>query len=172
MSSLVVFSTSTGNTKKIADAIFSALKDTHKKIVDVNEINTVNINEFDKIIIGGWIDKGEIDEKAKEFMTQLKNKKAGLFVTMGGNPQTERAENCLQKIKESLEENRNIVEKMFICQGAIDPELINKFREMTAKGIAAGHFAATPEREARWAEAAKHPDEKDIENAKKTFEEF
>ena len=43
---------------------------------------------------------------------------------------------------------------------------------MTAKGIAAGHFAATPEREARWAEAAKHPDEKDIENAKKTFEEF
>ena len=36
MSSLVVFSTSTGNTRKIADAIFSALKDTDKKIVDVH----------------------------------------------------------------------------------------------------------------------------------------
>ena len=75
MSSLVVFSTSTGNTKKIADAIFSALKDTNKKIVDVNEINKVNVNKFDKIIIGGWIDKGKIDEKAKEFVTNLKNKK-------------------------------------------------------------------------------------------------
>ena len=72
MSSLVVFSTSTGNTRKIADAIFSALKDTDKKIVDVNEINKVNFNKFDKIIIGGWIDKGDIDEKAKEFLTKLK----------------------------------------------------------------------------------------------------
>ena len=67
MSSLVVFSTSTGNTRKIADAIFSALKDKDKKITDVNEINTININEFERIIIGGWIDKGEIDEKSKEF---------------------------------------------------------------------------------------------------------
>lgn len=168
MSSLVVFSTSTGNTRKIADAIFSALKDKDKKITDVNEINTININEFERIIIGGWIDKGEIDEKAKEFLTKLKNKKLGLFVTMGGNPETDRAKNCFQEIKKSLEKNGNIVEKTFVCQGAIDSNLINKFREMT-KQVTAGPFAATPEREARWAEAAKHPDEKDIENAKRIF---
>ena len=169
MSSLVVFSTSTGNTRKIADAIFSALKDSDKKIVDVNEINTVNMNEFEKIIIGGWIDKGEIDEKSKEFLTNLKNKKLGLFLTMGGNPETDRAKKCVQKVRELLEKNGNIVEKTFACQGAIDPNLINKFREMTKQGTA-GPFAATPEREARWAEAAKHPDEKDIENAKRIFE--
>ncbi|WP_374125210.1 flavodoxin family protein [Leptotrichia hongkongensis] len=168
MSSLVVFSTSTGNTKKIADAIFSVLKDKDKKITDVNEINTININEYERIIIGGWIDKGEIDEKAKEFLTKLKNKKLGLFVTMGGNPETDREKNCFQEIKKSLEKNGNIVEKTFVCQGAIDPNLINKFREMTKQGTA-GPFAATPEREARWAEAAKHPDEKDIENAKRIF---
>ena len=168
MSSLVVFSTSTGNTKKIADAIFSVLKDKDKKITDVNEINTININEYERIIIGGWIDKGEIDEKAKEFLTKLKNKKLGLFVTMGGNPETDREKNCFQEIKKSLEKNGNIVEKIFVCQGAIDPNLINKFREMTKQGIA-GPFAVTPEREARWAEAAKHPDEKDIENAKRIF---
>jgi len=102
MSSLVVFSTSTGNTKKIADAIFSALKDKDKKITDVNEINTININEYERIIIGGWIDKGEIDEKAKEFLTKLKNKKLGLFVTMGGNPETDRAKKCVQKGRELL----------------------------------------------------------------------
>lgn len=168
MSSLVVFSTSTGNTKKIADAIFSALKDKDKKITDVNEINTININEFERIIIGGWIDKGEIDEKAKEFLTKLKNKKLGLFVTMGGNPETDRAKNCFQEIKKLLEKNGNIVEKTFVCQGAIDSNLINKFREMAKQGTA-GPFAATPEREARWAEAAKHPYEKDIENAKRIF---
>ena len=169
MSSLVVFSTSTGNTKKIADAIFSALKDKDKKITDVNEINTININEFERIIIGGWIDKGEIDEKAKEFVTKLKNKKLGLFVTMGGNPETDRAKKCVQKVRELLKKNGNIVEKTFVCQGAIDPNLINKFREMTKQGIV-GPFAVTPEREARWVEAAKHPDEKDIENAKRIFE--
>ena len=67
-----------------------------------------------------------------------------------------------------LEKNGNIIEKIFVCQGAIDPNLINKFREMTKQGIA-GPFAVTPEREARWAEAAKHPDEKDMENAKRIF---
>ena len=169
MSSLVVFSTSTGNTKKIADAIFSALKDKDKKITDVNEINTININEFERIIIGGWIDKGKIDEKAKEFVTNLKNKKLGLFLTMGGNPETDRAKKCVQKVRELLKKNGNIVEKTFVCQGAIDPNLINKFREMTKQGIAEP-FAVTPEREVRWAEAAKHPDEKDIENAKRIFE--
>ena len=168
MSSLVVFSTSTGNTRKIADAIFSVLKDTDKKIVNVNEINTVNMNEFEKIIIGGWIDKGEIDEKSKEFLTNLKNKKLGLFLTMGGNPEIDRAKKCVQKVRELLEKNGNIVEKTFVCQGAINPNLINKFREMTKQGTA-GPFAATPEREARWAEAAKHPDEKDMENAKRIF---
>ena len=136
MSSLVVFSTSTGNTKKIADAIFSALKDKDKKITDVNEINTININEFERIIIGGWIDKGKIDEKAKEFVTNLKNKKLGLFLTMGGNPETDRAKKCVQKVRELLKKNGNIIEKTFVCQGAIDPNLINKFREMTKQGIA------------------------------------
>ena len=36
----------------------------------------------------------------------------------------------------------------------------------------AGHHSATPESEKRWAEAAKHPDENDIENARKVFEGF
>ena len=65
MSSLVVFSTSTGNTRKIADAIFSALKDTDKKIVDVNEIKTVNMNEFEKIILVAGLIKEKIDEKSQ-----------------------------------------------------------------------------------------------------------
>lgn len=170
MSSLVVFSTSTKNTEKVANVIFEALPGNieNKKIVNVDNVENININVFDKIIIGCWIDKGEADEKAKAFMAKVKNKKVGLFVTMGGNPETERAKLCIEKIKKSLEQNGNIVEKTFVSQGAIDPKLIKKFREMTIQGIA-GPFTATPEREARWTEAAKHPNEKDFENAKKIF---
>lgn len=53
---------------------------------------------------------------------------------------------------------------MFICQGAIDPELT----KMMQKQFPQGHpHSWTPEREALHAEAAKHPDEKDVEAAKK-----
>ena len=55
---------------------------------------------------------------------------------MGGNPETDRAKKCVQKVRELLKKNGNIVEKIFVCQGAIDPNLINKFREMTKQGIA------------------------------------
>ena len=42
---------------------------------------------------------------------------------------------------------------------------------MTAEGMT-GHQAETPEAEKHWAEAAKHPNEEDFQNAKKAFEGF
>ena len=131
--------------------------------------NRRNPDDYDKIIVGYWVDKGDADEKMKAFMSKIRNKSVSAFGTLGAKSDSEHAKKCMTAVREFLESNGNKVEREFICQGAVSPQLIEKFRKMTKEGILTGHHAATPETEKRWAEAAKHPDETDIENAKKIF---
>lgn len=169
MSTLVVYSTLTGNTEKVAKAVFEAIND-EKELKNVSEVEkTEDFEKFDKIIFGYWVDKGDADERMKKFMAKVKNKTVGAFGTLGAKPDSDHAKRCLGKVKAFLEENGNKVEREFICRGAIDPKLLDKFRKMTAEGMT-GHHAATPEAEKRWAEAAKHPNEEDFQNARKAFE--
>lgn len=170
MKKLIIFSTLTGNTEKIANGIFDVIEG-EKEIINVENANNVNFDNYDKILIGYWVDKGDADIKTKKIMENIKNKKVGTFGTLGAYPDSEHAKECVKKVREALEKNGNVVEKEFICQGKIAQYLIDMFREMTKNGKG-GHHAATPESEARWAEAAKHPNDKDIENAKEIFKEF
>ena len=170
MKKLVVFSTLTGNTEKIANAVFSSISG-EKELLNVKDTQNINLDNYDRIIVGYWVDKGDADEKMKDFMSRIKNKNVGTFGTLGADPVSEHARSCVSKVREFLENNGNKVEREFICRGAISPQLIERFRKMTREGMA-GHHSATPESEKRWAEAAKHPDENDIENARKVFEGF
>lgn len=168
MKKLVIFSTLTGNTEKIANAIFSVIEG-EKELLNVKDSDKINIEDYDKIIVGYWVDKGDADEKMKAFMSKIRNKSVSAFGTLGAKSDSEHAKKCMTAVREFLESNGNKVEREFICQGAVSLQLIEKFRKMTKEGILTGHHAATPETEKRWAEAAKHPDETDIENAKKIF---
>ena len=168
MKKLVIFSTLTGNTEKIADAIFSVIEG-DKELLNVKDSDKINPDDYEKIIVGYWVDKGDADEKIKAFMSKINNKTVATFGTLGAKADSEHAKKCMAAVREFLEANGNKVEREFICQGAISPQLIERFRKMTKEGTVTGHHAATPETEKRWAEAAKHPDETDIENAKKIF---
>ena len=57
-------------------------------------------------------------------METLKNKKVGTFGTLGAYPDSEHAQKCVEKISEALKANGNTVVAEFICQGAIDPKII------------------------------------------------
>ena len=50
MKKLIVFSTLTGNTEKIANAIFSEIKG-DKEIFIVNETQNIDVNDYDKIMM-------------------------------------------------------------------------------------------------------------------------
>ena len=162
MKTLVTYSTLTGNTKKVAEAIFEAVSG-EKELLPIKEVS--NHENYDKIIVGYWVDKGDANEECKKFMDLLKNKKVGTFGTLGAYPDSDHSKNCVKKIGDSLRENGNEVIAEFICQGAIDPKLMDMMRKMGDKGP----HAVNPERIARWAEAAKHPNEDDFNNAKKVF---
>ena len=80
MRSLVVYSSRTGNTKRVAEAIFKILPEM-KMLCPVEEAPSAD--GFDFIAIGFWIDRGFPDAKAQHYMKTLQGKRIGIFGTLG-----------------------------------------------------------------------------------------
>jgi len=164
---IIIYSSLTGNTAKVANAIAEEIG---CESVSFSEFKG-NLDEFDFIGVGFFVDKGGADTKFTKFYKEnIKNKKIGVFMTLGAEPKSEHAKMSLKKVEDELIANGCEVLCDFACQGAIDPKLIEMMRKMAEKGNSP--HPITPEREARWANAASHPDEADLANAKKAFEKI
>ena len=61
---LVVYSSLTGNTKAVGEKIFEIIEG-EKNIISVDDVKNINIDEFNRIIVGFWVDKGSADKKTK-----------------------------------------------------------------------------------------------------------
>lgn len=167
MKNLVTYSSWTGNTKKIAHAIHEEIKG---DILPMEEVKSWQ--DYDFLALGFFVDKGFANDEAKEFMEKIKDKKVGIFATLGAEPTSQHAIDTMKEVKEFLEENGNTVTHEFICQGAVDPKLIQKMRDMAARQGDKAIHPITPEREKRWQEAALHPNQNDLENAKLAFRDI
>ena len=76
----IVYSSLTGNTKVLADAIHEALPQDECEYFGVSD--TV-IPSSELLYIGFWTDKGNADTKTLQLLSQLKNKQIFLFGTAG-----------------------------------------------------------------------------------------
>lgn len=68
----IIFSSVTGNTKKLADTIHETLP---QDMCDYFGGNELQVPESDLLYIGFWTDKGNADNKTLELLSKLKNKK-------------------------------------------------------------------------------------------------
>ena len=75
--------------------------------------------EFDFLALGFWVDRGLPGGKIEEYMTKVKNKKVGIFFTLGAYPDSDHARDCLDKAKSLLGEGCQVLTS-FRCQGKID----------------------------------------------------
>lgn len=80
MNCLVLYSSLTGNTKKIAYAIYDEITSS-KDIFESN--SSVNLDNYDTILVGYWVDKGLCDTNSKLILENLTNKNVILFGTLG-----------------------------------------------------------------------------------------
>lgn len=157
---LVVYSSRTGNTEKIAKAVFNAVPEP-KEIFRVEDAPSPNLYDF--IAIGFWVDRGTVDEKAQEYMKTLNGKKVGIFATLGAYPNSAHAHEVLNRARDILDGNKVLGD--FICQGKIDPNILDKM-------IGDGVHTMTTERMARIKEAKTHPNETDCRSAQNAFREM
>ena len=166
MKKIVIFSSLTGNTQKVANSIANAL---NCKSVNYTQISLDELGNYDFIAVGFYMDKGDMDSEFKAFATQIKSKKLGLFITMGTDANSQYAQKAIDGFRAKFISQNNEILTTFCSQGAIDPKIIEKMREMAAIYPNNERYQITPDREARWLQASTHPDETDLNNAKKAF---
>ncbi len=163
MKTLLVYSSKTGGTKKVADVINERFQATD--YVDVVDAKNLNLDSYDLLIVGGWIDKGTMNKEVLEFMNKIKDKKIAFFFTLGAYPTSMHAYHCIERIKTTFEKNNNKCLGHFHCQGAVDPKLI----EWMKNNFPSDHpHGPNEDRLNRWEDAAKHPNQEDF-NAAKNF---
>lgn len=162
MKAIVVYSSRTGNTRKIAEAVHSALP-ANAEIYPVQA--APDPAGYDFVALGFWVDKGEPDAAMGAYMDKVWGKHVGLFGTLGAWPDSDHAKESMQKAVERVAENT--VLGTFLCQGKVDPKLLAALEKMKENP-----HPMTEERRARIAEAEKHPDENDCANARAAFAEI
>lgn len=160
MKSVVLYSSKTQNTQKLANAIKDVLK------IESFDINSnPDINQFDLIFYGFWVDKGEIDEVAKNFLDKITGKKLALFYTAGIEKENDYV-NTMNENFTNYANTKNHVLGCFMSQGAISDEVIEFSKQLALKFPNDSRYEITPKREQRWKESKKHPNEQDLENVK------
>jgi flavodoxin len=155
---LIVYSSKTGNTKKVAEGILKALqeKNLDVRIAAVEE----NPAPADWNLVGFWLDKGDMDAKAAAYIDGLKGQTLGLFGTLGAPRDSGHARTCAKKAEERTAAHNTCLGS-FLCQGKIDPALVESFRKLPSDNP---HYP-TGKNAALYDEAARHPDDRDIADA-------
>ncbi len=154
MKSLVVYSSQSGNTKKLAETVYDALPE-EKAIYPVEE--APDPSGYDLVAVGFWFKAGNPDPKSSEYLKKVKGTKLFLFATHGAAAGSAHAQKGLEAAK-ALAEGAEIV-GTFSCQGAVNPGLLEKVKARPNPPEWIGDADS----------AVGHPDEGDLENVKKAI---
>lgn len=149
MKSIVIYSSQTNNTKKMAEAVAAELRCSLQPLSEVSDLT-----EYDLVACGFWYKAGQADPATQEILPKLNGKRVFLFASHGAAVGSPPAENGMAKARE-LAKGAEVI-GTFSCPGEVDA----KFLEMAAKKDPAPPWLAA-------APAAKgHPDENDIQSLK------
>ena len=154
MKACIVYSSCTGNTRKVAEA----LADT-SGIPCFAVRHAPNPDDFDLLALGFWVRKGLPDARAQRYMARVRDKHVFFFGTLGAWPHSEHARRCLVATHELLQAGGNTVMDGFLCQGRVNPQVI-------AASQRKGRHPMSAERYARLLEAERHPDATDLAAAR------
>jgi len=147
MKSLVIYSSQTGNTRKLAEAVYDVLTG-EKEIYPTSE--APEPSGYDFIAAGFWLKAGKPDPETSSYLPRIKGQPLFLFATHGAAAASQHAVDAMAAAKELAGAAK--IMGTFNCPGAVDPKLIEK----------AGAKPQPPVWLADAPAAAGHPDAADI----------
>ncbi|MDG6222711.1 MAG: hypothetical protein IAX21_05205 [Candidatus Bathyarchaeota archaeon] len=110
MKSIVLYSTKTGNTKKIAEAIASETNSDILQITNPDPMPNINLTNYDLIFVGTGIRAGNPFPELVSYLNTLNlpdSKLFAIFLTWGGTGKTD--ETVSDKVRTILEQKNQIV---------------------------------------------------------------
>ncbi len=126
MKSLILYSSQSGNTQKLAKAIYDNI-DGQKDIYPIDEAPSFGQN-YDLVAVGFWLQAGKPDPKTLEFLGKCKSEaQILLFATHGAAKGSDHAKNAMDYAVNLV--NGAQVVGTFSCQGEVNPKVLEKVRQ-------------------------------------------
>ena len=94
----IIFSSSTGNTKELADTIYEVLPKEKCDYFGVCKEEP----QSDKVYIGFWTNQGNADKETLELLKKLKNRKFSCLEQLGLVAVRSTFKKCLDRLKKTL----------------------------------------------------------------------
>ncbi len=157
MKYLVIYSSRTGNTEKIAMEIFEALPGNSKDIQRVEEQS----GEADTYFVGFWNDKGICGSEIMEFLEGLHGKQVAIFGTCGMGEDPEYCRQVSKRVEALIPEDNRYLGS-FLCSGKMVPQVLERQKDSPR----IRQMIQSCE------EAMLHPDSRDLANARMFVEEI
>ena len=156
----IIFSSVTGNTKLLANAIRDALPQENCDYFGTSSIRENPTSEL--LFIGFWTDKGTADENTLNLLKALHDKKIFLFGTAGFGGIEEYYQKILAKTKDAIDASTTLVGE-YMCQGKMSLSVKERYVKMIEEH---GHKPNLDALLENFDSALSHPDANDLEKLK------
>lgn len=152
----VLFSSQTGNTKILAQAIAKALP-----AADCDYFGDYQgcVPSSSVLFVGFWTDKGTADAATLELLKTVKNKKIFLFGTAGFGGSAAYFQKILLRVQENLDAGNQVI-GTFMCQGKMPLSVRQRYEKMKEQPNPAPNLDMLI---ANFDRALTHPDEQDLQ---------
>ncbi len=151
----ILFSSSTGNTKLLAEAIRETLP---AECCDYFGACSANEPESNTVYVGFWTNKGIADDNALQLLKMLRNKKIFLFGTAGFGGSEAYFEGILDKTKKAIDASNTVVGE-YMCQGKMPQSVRERYIKMKEQP---NHMPNIDVMIKNFDKALSHPDEDDL----------
>jgi len=156
MKTLIVYSSQTGNTQKLAEAIYENISD-EKIICKIEE--APEPSGYDLVCLGFWLKAGKPDPKSLDYLKKITSQKLFLFATHGAASKSAHAKQAIETAK-SMADQATIIGS-FNCPGEVNPKVLEK---ASSKEVPPIWLQDAPD-------AKNHPDSADLEQLVKTLKQ-
>ena len=160
----IVFSSVTGNTRQLAEAIRESLPETG---CDYFGLCSAEALKSEMLYVGFWTDKGNADEASLALLKTLKSKKIFLFGTAGFGISEAYFRRVLDNVRLSIDESNSIVGE-YMCQGRMPQSVRERYVALKAQPQHPANIDALIE---NFDLALSHPDAEDLDKLKKLVQE-
>ncbi|MDY2945960.1 MAG: flavodoxin family protein [Lachnospiraceae bacterium] len=176
MSTVVIYTSQSGNTAKVADAIYDAIPDKDKEITTIENWN--GKTDADTWFVGFWINRGTCGLDVCDLLDRLSGKRIALFATCGMHDENGYFDSIRSSCSVWVPDDAQYL-GFYLCQGKMPMAVRRRYeekkeelkeRENSPDGKMSAEEAARREKElerliANFDNALLHPDDEDLKNA-------
>ena len=155
----IVFSSQTGNTKQLAEAVSSVLPQADLCFFGSPSQEAL---QAERLFIGFWTDKGRCNQEISDFLKTLKGKEVFLFGTAGFGGSQEYFDKILSSVQKCLGASNTVI-GTYMCQGKMPQSVRERYVKMKNSPLPIPNVDKMIE---NFDTAVSHPDETDLQKLK------